>query len=190
MKTRFLALALLCCALTASAGSINWGFTGINKPATLITDAKDTAYTGDIYLILASNAASLEGLTTQSAFENALADITLGTATVTDGKITSSQTATHDSLKAKVDGGPNSYTFQVVVYDAANLSYYLSGTADERAYSLAGVAANTDADTSITFTKTMIGKSSSPSWTPAVPEPSTAALALAGLALLLKRRKA
>ena len=190
MKTRFLALALLCCTLTASAGSINWGFTGINKAATLITDANDNAYTGDIYLILASNAASLEGLTTKSDFETALADITLGTAAVTDGKISSTQTATSSSLVAKVDGGPNSYTFQVVVYDAVNMAYYLSGTAEKNAYSLAGVAANTDAATSIVFTKTMIGKSSSPSWSPSVPEPSTAALALAGLALLLKRRKA
>lgn len=190
MKTNIIALAVLSCAISASAASINWGFTGINKAASLITDSTDAAYSGDIYLILASDATSLEGKTSQADFESALTSIKLGTATVSNGKISTSQTANSPSLIAKVDGG-SPYTFQVVVFDSTNLKYYLSATSTEYAYSPEGVAANTDAATSITFTKQMIGKGSSPSWSPAVvPEPNTAVLALAGLALLLKRRRA
>lgn len=73
-------------------------------------------------------------------------------------------------------------------YNIAATTYTLSGFADASSsvdsYKLAATAMNyTTADASTTKVSPGGG------WT-AVPEPSTAALALAGLALLLKRRKA
>ena len=62
-------------------------------------------------------------------------------------------------------------------------NYIVSGTVSSDAY------AGTDTPTSTGEFKNTTFENSS--WKPiAVPEPSTAALALAGLALLLKRRKA
>ena len=82
-------------------------------------------------------------------------------------------------------------------YTSDGKTYFNLSSVDS-AYALSVPAEDPDIatyrDASFSFGNTVVGESNSLSsgggWTVAVPEPSTAALALAGLALLLKRRKA
>ena len=188
---KLLTLAALVAAVTTQAASIQWTFSGITTSAKQIKDYTGTAMNGTLYLILSKDASSLSGATSKSAFEEALDDITLGTTTVTSGKVSGTTVVNSTALTAVEDNGPK-YTFQVVVYDPANSYYYLSATKTEYAYD---ASAETPSPTSISFGFNDVGETyrnnGNIAWSPAaVPEPSTAALALAGLALLLKRRKA
>ena len=186
---KLLTLAALVAAVTTQAASIQWAFSGITTSAKQIKNYAGTAMTGTLYLILSDSASALEGATSQSAFETALEGITLGTAAVASGKISSTTVVNSSALTAVEAGGPK-YTFAVVVFDPTNAYYYLSGTKEQYAYD---AGAETPSPTSITFTANDIGETyrnnNNITWS-FVPEPSTAALALAGLALLLKRRKA
>ena len=166
-------------AVSASAASIDWKFSGLTTAAKRIVDSTGANYNGNIYLILSENVSSLTSTTDQASFETALNSITLGTTAVADGKA-SNATATSDMLA----NTSTDYTFSVVVYDGTG--YYVSAAKTEKAYT------DPTAPTSITFGYNDIGKTyqtnSGKGYT-AVPEPASAMLALAGVAMLIRRRK-
>ena len=166
-------------AVSASAASIDWsvslGRTGSFK------DSTGAAMTGNIYLVLADTTFNA---TTAEEFESQLSAATLGSQAITAGKLASSAnaTATSDALTAGT-----TYDFAIVVYDAANSMYYMSASNAERAYT-SGV----DDATTIKFSAAQAGADGSATWSPsytAVPEPASAMLALAGVAMLIRRRK-
>ena len=166
-------------AVSASAASIDWtvslGRTG------KFVDSTGANMNGTIYLVLADTTFNA---TTAEEFDAQLTAATLGTAAVSASKLTSTAnaTATSDALTAGT-----SYDFAIVVYDAANSMYYTSASNSGYAYE-SGV----DDATSIKFTSAQAGTDGSATWTPtytAVPEPASAMLALAGVAMLIRRRK-
>ena len=193
---KLLTLALVASlAGITSAASIDWTISGINKAKTQINDAKGNALSGSVYLILASDASQLAEATPDT-FLTTLNNIKLGEAPVSSGKVdgTTTRTASSNDFVSRLDGG-SQYTLQVVVYDAANKSYYLSGTKSQYAYNPADVTSGDDVAKGVTFSKDDIGASSTYEASGyqqigGVPEPATGALALAGIALLFKRRKA
>ena len=163
-------------AVSASAASIDWqvslGRTG------KFVDSTGAALNGTIYLVLADTTFNA---TTAEEFKAQLDAATLGTDTVTAGKSSSSAvTATSNKLTAG-----EFYDFAILVYDAANSQYYMSASVNKPTYE-AGV----DDATTISFTAAQA--TGNASWTPtytAVPEPASAMLALAGIAMLIRRRK-
>ena len=184
---KFLTLAILAAvAGAAHAASIDWAM-NLGRSGKIV-DVDGTAINGTVYLLLADDAASLADAAEADTFASSLESLALGSATLTGGKNSAPQTATSDKLTASSADGPQ-YTFAVVVYDAANNQYYTSGTMANYAYQ-----APDDDATSVTFGASSFASpnwtSSVPSSTPAVPEPATGALALAGVALLFKRRRA
>ena len=163
-------------AVSASAASIDWVVT-LGRSGKFL-DSTGTAMSGTIYLVLADTTFNA---TTAEEFESQLTAATLGTDTVTSGKNTGTMlTATSDAITA----GTN-YDFAIVVYDTANSQYYMSASNNQYAYT-AGV----DDPLQITFTAAQA--TGNASWAPtytAVPEPASAMLALAGVAMLIRRRK-
>ena len=179
MKKFVTMMVIALVAVSASAASIDWTV-NLGRSGKFV-DSTGATMTGSIYLVLADTTFNA---TTAEEFETQLTSATLGTAAVSAGKLTSSTgvTATSDKLTADT-----SYNFAIVVYDAANSSYYMTASNSEYAYD------ETDAEalaTSITFSQSQVAAPST--WTPsytAVPEPASAMLALAGVAMLIRRRK-
>ncbi|MBQ8571028.1 MAG: PEP-CTERM sorting domain-containing protein [Kiritimatiellae bacterium] len=167
-------------AFSASAASIDWAMS-LGRTGKL-TDSTGAALNGTIYLVLADTTFNA---TTAEEFESQLTAATLGTDTVSAGKNSGTTlTATSDALKAESEGG-SQYNFGIVVYDAANAQYYMSASNAEYAY-VAGV----DDPSKISFTAAQA--TGSANWTAtytAVPEPTSAMLALAGVVMLIRRRK-
>ena len=163
-------------AVSASAASIDWQIT-LGRTGKFV-DSTGAALNGTIYLVLADTTFNA---TTAEEFTDQLTAATLGTEKVTSGKGSGSVlTATSDVITAGTK-----YDFAVVVYDAANAKYYMSASANQYAYQ-SGV----DDATQITFDAAMA--TGNASWAPtytAVPEPASAMLALAGVAMLIRRRK-
>ena len=169
----------------ASAGSIQWEISMGKKG--YIADSLGNKMNGNLYFILTSSADALADAVATDTFATVLASVSLGDPLqLTDGKSSNVTTVTEPSTVLAVG---ETYSFSLVVYDVANKQYYLSAALSEKAYdeSAEVVTAN-----SITFDTSHVGSTFTANWSPTtpVPEPSTAALALAGLALLLKRRKA
>ena len=186
MKILTLFATLFALTIGAQAATINWAIGG--STTYVLTDVKGEAYANQtIYLVAASNLSSItdpDNLT-KAAFETALSEITIATAT-------SSATGTKPTYKEEVSSSlmtaGSSFSFgMLVVSQDAEYVYYkvLTGNATPFADDAPATGRNA---TITTAWNTLGGKT----WTKAaaVPEPSTAALALAGLALLLKRRKA
>ena len=171
-------------AVSASAASIDWN---INLGRTgKFVDSTGAAFNGTIYLVLADTTFNA---TTAEEFEAQLAAATIGTQAVSAGKLASSTaaTATSDALVAGSAGGEQ-YNFSIVVYDAAKSLYYMTGTNSDPVYAY-DKAAGED-PTQATFVASAVAAPST--WTPsytAVPEPASAMLALAGVAMLIRRRK-
>ena len=177
----------LCTAVAgfASAGSIQWNM-NLGRSG-FVADSKGNALSGDIYLILTSSATALEEAAANNTFETVLSDVKLDSMTLTDGKNANVVTTTKPSTTLKPD---QTYSFSLVVFDAANKQFYVSSALSEVAYD---EGADVVTPTKVTFTGSMVGNTfatpTNGKWT-SVPEPSTAMLALAGLALLIKRRRA
>ena len=176
MKKFVTMMVLALVAVSASAASIDW-YINLGRGGKLV-DSTGANMNGTIYLVLADttfNATSAE------EFEAQLAAATLGTDTVTAGKPSASAvTATSDQLASKT-----TYDFAVVIYDVANASYYMTASNSAPAYT-----AGTDDAQQVSFTSSQWAAPSQ--WTPtytAVPEPASAMLALAGVAMLIRRRK-
>ena len=194
---KLMTLALLATVGIASAASIDWSINmGRNGK---VTDSEDNVLASKpIYLILASDAEALVDAIDEDKFADTLDSIKLDSSTLTsggkwDGK--DDQTAT-DLTNKKLKVGTE-YDFAVVVYDAAHEMYYVSKSVSQTAYD---EGAENPVKKGVTFQTTDLGSTYNPDWlstkpaeeppTPAVPEPATGALALAGVALLFRRRRA
>ena len=187
-KLLAVSLALVASAEVCFGAAIDWTLSGMN---TALTDyAGNTAGKTTVYLVLADNKsiASITDVAGEDAFTTALGSITVATVSSgTDGKKPATTTATFES--PLLDAG-TSYTFGML---------YVSNDTDGNGFyrllkSQSSVAAYDSSDPSSSQAVSLSWSTmKSAAWTKgytAVPEPSTVALALAGLALLLKRRKA
>ena len=185
MKKTFLAFAALAMmATSASALSFQWAtnilkFDGTN----LKSDTSVTAY----LVYLGSGVSSVES---SYSFDS----LPSGVGTQVDSKAGTAATS-KVSQKFSFDFGTygNGDSFAMVAsYTKDGETYW---NISETVYTLSGIADETSSPdaANFTFNNSTASPSSNVSagggWT-AVPEPNTAALALAGLALLLKRRKA
>ena len=193
--TTFLAIA----AVAAQASSFQWG-TGSVKVSFNGTDMTTTDYNVKAYLVYlgdSSDTSSLvsyaaDGTVTAAAYEgDSVAPATSGLAS-NKGKIKATY---DDNNSGKIAEGQ--YFAVYLKYIASDYTYYNVSSAV--AASLDATGAFNAMTFSFDFSSTPEVKTvssagsiaSGSGWTAvAVPEPSTAALALAGLAMLLKRRKA
>ena len=192
----FAVLAAL--AMSAQAASILWGFGGkvyLNKgeDTVLATDGSAPEVAAGSYLALVylgQNISSypLDDITTDMAVDTLSYSVTTSGKAAAIGKW-NPNTSTYDDTTME-----SGASFTVLFFNGKTSSfdyiYALSGTDKGSAYDSNIVTVTSDnmeiANSSIYAT----GGTGSNNGVVAVPEPSTAALALAGLALLLKRRKA
>ena len=194
---KLLALTLLATfAGTASAASIQWTLS--SGAATIKASGSTSALSGGTaYLILATDLANIEGdIDGGQSFSDIIDGYALGNAAITNGKNLTTQTATSDKITA-----PTYYDFQVLIYDADADQYYSTTVKNQKAYDPTSSDDALQVPTAITLTATDLAATrgataSTANWqdgtksTPDVPEPATGALALAGVALLFKRRRA
>ena len=179
MKKKILILAALTLATVVNAASLNWNLANIYQPKTT------TAAEGfSAYLFISAQSGDFGVKTTTVSDINSL---------ITSGGDWSQYVAAIGTTnnKGMINGATgyngnnfaagDSLTAFAVVFDAANAesakNYFI--TAEKSASWTSGTGAK-----ALGF-----ASQANATWTP-VPEPSTAVLALAGLALLLKRRKA
>ena len=187
-KLMTLALATLA-VVAAQAANINWTIGGTTTAMTYDKDGK-TPTVGTIYFILADDLSSISGKETQKEFESALAAITLDSSESTsDGThpIVSKKTVSSDLL---TDG--KSTTFGILTYcvDSDGKGWYHVGTATATAWA-DGTPATAQKAVTTAWAK-LSADTYKAAWTKteSVPEPATGALALAGIALLFRRRRA
>ncbi len=192
MKKLTTLAAMVLVAASVQAASIQWTLS--TGAATMKTPGATTALTGTAYLILANDLADLQSDIGADGFAESIKDYKLGEASITSGRNTTTQTATSNKLTAG-----NSYDFQVVIYDSASNQYYTSSVKNQKAYDPTSSDDALQIPKSITLTAddvyaTRGTNASTAPWASGapsgVPEPATGALALAGVALLFKRRRA
>ena len=192
MKKLTTLAAMVLAAVSVNAASIQWSLS--TGAATMKTPGATTALTGTAYLILASDLTDLQSDIATDGFAEAIKDYKLGDSPISNGKITTTQTATSNKLTAGT-----AYDFQVVIYDSAANKYYTSTVKNQKAYDPTSTDDALQIPKAITLTAddvyaTRGANPSSASWQSGepsgVPEPATGALALAGVALLFKRRRA
>ena len=181
-------------ATFSHGAAIDWQISGMNSE--LKNYLGTTAANVPVYLVLADSTsiATITDTASQAEFEEALANITIGsTTTGSDGKKPADWASTSYTKTFESDllTSGTSYTFGMLYasQDADGNGNYrlLASTQSIMAYD---VKDPTSAQT-VSLSWSNMGKASwSSAYAAPVPEPSTAALALAGLALLLKRRKA
>ena len=190
MKKTFLAIvALAFVASSASALSFSWSATKVAFDGNQLKN--DTAITG--YLIYLSSGSFDSSYTiSESSTGNSVAS-SIGTLVSSASKTTA---VAKIAGTASFDYGEytNGDVFGLLLtYTGSDGKTYFN--LSQTTYTLSGITSETSSPDAAAFTMSYSGPtektsvSSGGGWT-AVPEPSTAALALAGLALLLKRRKA
>ena len=199
---KLITLAALVAAASVQAASIDWN---TNFGTRNIKNSAGSKLSGSAYLILASDVSNIEGLLKDgdiSGFNTAMSTYKLNSddIAISNGKTSpTSGTATNSRLTAGTE-----YEFAFVIYDSANQEYYVTGTATEKAYDANSSDDALKVPKSIAFDYAALGATTGSSGTNPntfksateaagsgdVPEPATGALALAGVALLFKRRRA
>lgn len=194
MKKSILAAAIFA-AISSQAASFNWG----SGTSAVAFDGTTLAGNATAYLVFLGNGSgSVADLwsTTSEAIVGADAvksDVT-STAKRTAGRVSSSYGDASTNIQngdrfgvylTYNDGTDTWYNFSQTIYTVSGIS--LGNEALETATFAFDFATKSDIDPAVA------SPSAGGGWyraVPAVPEPSTAALAIAGLALLIKRRKA
>ena len=181
-------LALLALALPASAGTIDW-IMNTMADSNYMVGTDGNKLTGSAYLVLTSEY--------ESATVETLNDITGlalgGDSLVIENGVNKTVKTTTDDRITPVDG-LTALSFTVLVYDSVNNAFYASAEKTQKAYQTSGD--NYTDPKQVSFTAANLYATANKRGTQtyhalvSVPEPSSAALALAGLALLLKRRRA
>ena len=163
---------------TCQAATLNWSMSNILDPVT-----KEKASGFAAYLFITQQSSDFGAKTTTVAdieslikSKGDLSDYIAGTGSSNNSGMLNGATGYYGNF-----GAGDSLTGFAVIFDAAD-------AASAKHYIV--TAEKSASWTSSTGMKTLgFGSQANATWT-AVPEPSTAVLALAGLALLLKRRKA
>ena len=194
MKKTILALAVFVAAYSANAASINWTINGKGTAYGVKADAIDSITAADsttgisstVYLIMASDLSGITGAANKDDFLSALSSITV-----------SDSVSTSDGSKPSVTKVPVSselistssqiYGMLVFAEDSFGGGWYKIVKSEGTGYA---PGTSVDQQGIVTTSWTTMRNSSWTKGYTAVPEPSTAVLALAGLALLLKRRRA
>ena len=191
-------------AISASAATINWGFGGntwvsedgtTSKLAANFTGDKPAGYLALVYVgqnVTALSDSILSGLSESSVVEGAKSEYKMGTGRNASVWQIDKPAATVSSTKYSIGA-----SFAVLYYNGAKFDYVYAANTSSGAVgsaftgnvlTLTDVSDNAQA-VSIFATRTS-GANVAGAIHAAVPEPSTAMLALAGLALLIKRRRA
>ena len=187
MKKLIAGLAVAMAVSVVNAASINWTVTG--SVTAVVNDYQGSPYAGTVYLVKAADLSSITFADTEqnkADFTTALNALTITTTTPgVDGKkpSVSKQVVTDNALTA---GTVFSFGLLIVSEDAQGVGYYKVLKANGTPYV---TGADAWAQTTLTTPWNTLGTQS---WVKAyaVPEPATGALALAGLALLFRRRRA
>ncbi len=191
---KLLILALATMAMSGQAAQINWGSTGALYDGTSQMKTKD-GYSTQAYLVyLGTGSATFGDINFSTIADDAIATKTpnaLGTVSATSG---ANPIFTPNTTKIGDTDDVFTYGSSVfgIVYVMSNAGKYGS----DQYYTTTGPFTLVNSGSSYaaaTETTTLVAAvPSGSSWTKIVPvpEPSSAALALAGLALLLKRRRA
>ena len=192
MKKTLLAI-LLGVTINASAVTFQWGSNGqVSFGDSLVSALTPATYTATV-LYLGTDAAWTDVTITESGLSYDEQSVGTGTSiTGKAGAFASRNSTVSGTSKAGVAGG--SYGLLLSYVDSDNKPWYNSSST---IYTIPADADESTTGLSSSFdfksTKTQVASGGSVSagsgWV-AVPEPSTAMLALAGLALLIKRRRA
>ena len=192
MKRIAFFLFLVALSATTQVATVKWSIGG---STTFVMNDKDgNPYASQlVYLIAADDLSKLNSATTKSDFESELAKLTIATATSAADGTKPTNVANLEVTHEKLMTAGTQMTFGALILDIAkdtdgkDYFFYKMLTAQATPYADDAPAASRTANV-----RTAWNTISQQSWikATAVPEPSTAALALAGLALLLKRRKA
>ena len=178
-----LALAFLCGI--ASASQISWSLAGKSFSTSDGTNERAKGYYVTVFLYsdydaVMSAVSSLSAPPSESQV-SALSDYVKGSGTTTATGASSGRFEVSDTTFPSI----TTTSLFMIAWDAGSIgaaeNYLVSDSVKSDAYSGTDNPTNVGAFTSASYSKS--------SWT-AVPEPSTAMLALAGLALLIKRRRA
>ena len=175
-------------ALTLStfASGIDWKLNTLST-ANYMVGADGNKLTGTAYLMLTDDVTSTTFTSEQDIINLALGG-SEGSIAIVNGVNTNLKTTTDNRLVA-----PTEYSFTVLIFDSGSGSYYTTASKTYAAYNPGADADHYGGQVQMTMTAgdlyATAAKRGTQDWV-SVPEPSTAALALAGLALLLKRRRA
>ena len=199
MKKVLALAAIAATSLAANAASINWTVSGNTTTVLYGVEVSETGEASssttalkntNVYFILAGGLDDVFKDVEKNdlnGFNTVLSSITLDTATTTEN-------GTKPSVTRKVVSGDDrltaatQYTFGLLVYDTdsdGNI-WYKVATANQVAY-VDGADARDQKVATLAFAK--LANDTQAAWT-AVPEPATAAMALLGIGMMLKRRKA
>ena len=174
MKSIITSLAIFAIAVSTQAASLTWNLAGVKNPA----DSSATAPDGWLAYLLEGEPSS--------ALTTALAK---GDFSVLSSPFASGKTAS-GNVKGKVENALSagqSFTGFVVVLDSASQSTAKNFIVSNKASKTVNAAGS---DITIGFGNVSSSAYSAWSQISSVPEPATGALALAGIALLFRRKKA
>ena len=183
MKRIVSLVAILLCGI-ASASTVNWSLAGKSFTTSDGSNARAKGYYVTVFLYsdydaVMSAVSSLSAPPTETQV-SAISTYVQGSGTTTAAGASGGDFTLSDTTYPSI----TTVDLFMIAWDSNAISgaenYLVSEKVQSDAYSGTDNPTNMGAFTSASYTK---------SWT-AVPEPSTAALALAGLALLIRRRKA
>ena len=185
MKKLIAGLAIVACAMTASASSVTWGLGSGNLLDTSKVDS------GTAYLMYSVTSVDFSKLATMTAFDaTSLAAVGLDTtidsfsysASKLSNVVTVTPTGTKTSTNANIGGGAKSMYIVIIDNDGKDIAYTATAVSVNVQNTQMSITA-TKAESAFTYAKAASGGGEP------VPEPTSGLLILIGAAGLALRRK-